>query len=114
MITRGYKNIFPTGPHLAKYLVSFCRNCFSRCQFNSNKAHVGISIATSAGLGEMRTKTFSPRLTSFYVRENCEFKRFKDKFVSAIMAVRPSIRLLKLVNSHSFTQVKYVVTATSG
>ena len=106
---------------MAKYLVSFYRNCFSRCQFNSNKAHVGISIATSAGLGEMRTKTFSPHLTSFYVRENCEFKRFKDKFVSAIMAVRPSImavrpsiRLLKLVNSHSFTQVKYVVTATSG
>ena len=29
----------------------------------------------------MRTKTFSPRLTSFYVRENCELKRFKDKLI---------------------------------
>ena len=54
------------------------------------------------------TKTFSLRnLTSFCGGENCEFKRFKDKFVGTIMAVRPSIGLSKFN-----TQVKYVLTAT--
>ena len=56
----------------------------------------------------VKTKTFSPRLTSFCRHENCEFKRFKNKFVNAIMAVRPSIRLLKLKNSHCNLELIYI------
>ena len=54
----------------------------------------------------VKTKTFSPRLTSFCRHENYEFKRFKDKFAIAIMGLYgcTSIRLLKLNNSHSFTK----------